>query len=102
MNELDHPVPIKVEARSGYTIYIEFSDGESGPVDLSAWSDKGIFKRWADREFFESVHIDGRNAVAWGSDEDMDVCADTIYMMLTGISVEDLFPRLQGLMEEYA
>lgn len=99
---LEHPVPVNVEARSGYTIFIEFSDGQLGEVDLSEWSNKEVFRRWKEREFFESVHVDDRKTIAWGSNEDLDVCADTIYMMLTGATVEELFPRLQGLMEEYA
>ena len=99
---LEHPVPVNVEARSGYTIFIEFSDGQLGEVDLSEWSNKEVFRRWKEREFFESVHVDDRKTIAGGSNEDLDVCADKIYMMLTGATVEELFPRLQGLMEEYA
>ena len=99
---LEHPVPVCVEARSGYTIFVEFSDGQLGEVDLAEWSNKEAFKRWNERSFFESVHIDDRKAIAWGSDGDLDVCADTIYMMLTNVTVEDLFPRLKGMMEKYA
>ena len=99
---LGHPVPVKVEARSGYTVFVEFSDGQLGEVDLSEWSDKEVFRRWKERKFFESVHIDGRKAIAWGKNGELDVCADTVYMMLTGTTVEELFPRLQGLMGEYA
>ncbi len=99
---LEHPVPVYVTARSGYTIFVAYSDGRRGEVDLSSWSDKEAFRRWKEREFFESVHVDGRKAIAWGKDEDLDVCADTIYMMLTGSTVEEIFPRLHGLMEEHA
>lgn len=99
---LEHPVPVDVKACSGYTIFVEFSDGQHGEVDLSEWSNKEAFGRWKEREFFESVHVDDRKAIAWGSNEDLDVCADTIYMMLTDTTVEELFPRLQGLMEEHA
>lgn len=102
MDQLEHPVPEKVEARSGYTIFVAFSDGNSGEVDLSDWLDKPIFRRWRNREFFNTVHVDERNAIAWGENGELDVCADTIYMKLTGTNVEDLFPRLQGSMEEYA
>lgn len=98
----DHPYPVHVSPGPGYTINIEFSDGNSGNVDLSEWAGQGIFERWEKREFFESVHVDRRKAIAWGDQDDMDVCADTIYMMLTGITVEELFPRLQGTMAEYA
>lgn len=99
---LEHPVPVRVEARSGYTIFVEFSDGQLGEVDLSEWSNKEVCKRWEKREFFESVHVDDRKAIAWGPDKDLDVCADTIYMMLTGVTVEELFPEFRELMEEYA
>ncbi|MDE0068240.1 MAG: DUF2442 domain-containing protein [Caldilineaceae bacterium] len=99
---LEHPVPVDVKARSGYTIFVAYSNGQRGEVDLSAWSDKEAFRRWKERKFFESVHVNGRKAIAWGKDEDLDVCADTIYMMLTGATVEELFPRLHGLIEERA
>ena len=103
MNTSAHPVPTNVEAREGYTIFVSFSDGESGTVDLTDWSDKEVFRRWENREFFESVHVDGRKAIAWGTDDDeLDVCADTIYLRLTGITVGELFPEFKGLMEEYA
>ena len=102
MDQLEHPVPERVEARSGYTIFVEFSDGKSGEVDLSDWLDRPVCRRWLNREFFKTVHVDERNAIAWGEDGEIDLCSDTIYMKLTGTVVEDLFPRLQGFMEEYA
>ncbi len=103
MNTPAHPVPTSVESREGYTIFVRFSDGKSGTVDLADWSNKEAFRRWEEREFFESVHINGRNAIAWGTDDDeLDVCADTIYLRLTGLPVEELFPEFSGLMDEYA
>lgn len=101
MNTPAHPVPTSVESREGYTIFVRFSDGKSGTVDLADWSNKEVFRRWEEREFFESVHINGRKAIAWGTDDDeLDVCPDTIYLRLTGIAVEELFPEFSGLTYE--
>ena len=90
---VEHPIPIQVAPRSGFSIHIEFSDGSSGEIDLSGWAGSGVFKQWESRDFFESVRIDSFGSVLWG--EELNVCSDTLYMMLTGISEDELYPRLQ-------
>ena len=64
------PEPTKVEAREGFRIWVEYSDGESGKVDLSDVAGLGIFKAWDDREFFERVHITSFGAIAWNDQID--------------------------------
>ena len=84
-----------VEARplSGYRIWLRFDDGVEGEVDLSHLAGRGVFKAWTDRAVFESVHVDGSGAVTWN--EDINLCPDALYLRLTGIAVEELFPRLK-------
>ena len=89
---VEHPTPIQVAPRSEYSIHIEFSDGSAGEIDLSSWAGNGVFKQWESRDFFKSVRIDSFGSVLWG--EELNVCSDTLYMMLTGIPEEELYPRL--------
>ena len=80
--------PVKVESRPGYRIWIEFSDGESGEVDLSHLAGQGVFVAWNEPGFFEKVHVDSFGAIAWS--EDVDLCPDALYMEITGKSFEEL------------
>ena len=80
--------PIKVEPRPGYRIWLEYSDGVSGEVDLSDIAGKGVFKAWDEPGYFEKVHITPYRAVAW--DENLDLCPDALYMELTGKTFEEL------------
>ena len=89
------PSPVEVEAREGYRIWVRYDDGASGEVDLSHLTGKGVFAAWNDRAFFEAVRVTDYGAVAWG--EDIDICPDTLYMRLTGKTVEELMPALRGV-----
>ena len=89
--------PVAVEAREGYRIWIRYADGASGEVDLSDLAGKGVFAAWNDRAFFESVHLTDYRAIAWGEDDEIDACADELYMRLTGKMVEEIIPGFRGL-----
>ncbi len=80
--------PIGVRALEGFRIWIKFSDGVEGQIDLTHLAGKGVFKAWDDREFFEIVRITPYEAVTWG--EDLDLCPDTFYLELTGRTVEEV------------
>lgn len=80
--------PTAVEAREGYRIWVRFSDGASGEVDLSDMAGRGVFAAWSDRAFFESVRLTDYRAVAWG--DDIDICADALYMEVTGKTLEEM------------
>ena len=89
------PKLVEVKAREGYRIWLRFDDGVSGEVDLSDLAEKGgVFKAWEDRKFFESVYLDmDFGAVMWS--EELDLCGDALYLDITGMSPEDLFPMLR-------
>lgn len=87
--------PIKVEPRPGYRIWLEYSDGVSGEVDLSDIAGKGVFKAWDEPGYFEKVHITPYRAVAW--DENLDLCPDALYMELTGKTFEELLAYEESL-----
>ncbi len=85
----------EVEPRDGYRIWIRYSDGAAGVVDLSHLAGRGVFKAWKNRAFFQSVHLTTNGAVAW--DEDIELCPDALYMRLTNKSVEEVMPGLRTL-----
>ena len=79
--------PIGVRALEGFRIWIKFSDGVKGEVDLTHLSGKGVFKAWSDRGFFENVRITPYEAVTWGVD--IDLCPDAFYLEISGRTVEE-------------
>lgn len=88
--------PIAVEARDGFTIWIEFDDGVSGEIDLSHLAGKEICKAWLDRSYFEQVHIPEYRAIAWPGGQ-IDLCPDSLYMRLTGLTYEEVYPDPQPI-----
>ena len=77
--------PTKVEPRDGYRIWLCYSDGAAGEIDLSNLAGHGAFKIWNDRGCFETVRITPHGAIAWG--KDVELCPDALYMRLTGKSI---------------
>ena len=86
MNEF--MTPTRVEARPDFHIYLEFSDGTKGEVDLSDLASSEVFGKWKNPEFFRSVR-----EIKW--DEEIELCADSLYLKLTGKSPAQLFPKLR-------
>ena len=78
--------PTMVAPRDGYHIWLRFSDGAAGEVDLSHLAGQGVFLRWDDRKFFESVGFGEGGAIAWGNN--IELCPDTLYAQLTGKPIE--------------
>lgn len=75
-----------------YKLRLRYADGAEGNLDLSEFAGRGVFKLWNDRSAFERVHIGEFGQVAW-SDE-VEMCADALYLRLTGKRPEDVFPSL--------
>ncbi len=84
--------PTRVEARSNYRIYLEFADGTRGEVDLSRLAGKGVFKSWNDQRFFANVHLGEHREIRW--DDEIELCADSLYLELAHQAPEELFPAL--------
>ena len=80
---------LEVEAREGLRIWLRFSDGSAGQVDLSDLAGRGVFRAWNHGEAFEGVHVAPHGAVAWN--DELEICADSLYLELTGKLAE---PRL--------
>ena len=87
-------VPDSVKALPKFRLWIRYSDGIEGEVDLSHLAGKDIFKAWADPGVYEQVHVGEHGEIRW-SDE-MELCPDALYLRLTGKSPEDVFPNLKS------
>lgn len=86
---------LHVAPQSGYKLHLEYDDGTIGDVDLSALVGKGVFKALTDIAVFDSVTVGEHGEVRWN--DDLELCADALYLKMTGKSVEDLFPNLRAL-----
>jgi len=82
------PTPTEVKPLDNYRLWVRFSDGVEGIVDLSAYAGKGVFALWSDYREFEKVHIGPGGEIAWS--EQIDMCPDAIYLRITGKKTEEL------------
>lgn len=85
--------PTLVRALPNYRLYLEFSDGTKGEVDLSNLVGREAFQAWGKPGFFEKVYIGSHREVTWG--DEVELCADSLYLKLTGKTPEELFPKLR-------
>ena len=87
--------PIEVKALPKYKLWVRYSDGVQGEVDLSHLAGRGVFSVWRDYSVFKKVRIGAGGEIFWN--ENVDLCPDSIYMQITGKSAEQLFPNLQQI-----
>ncbi len=87
--------PVEVQARQPYRVWIRFSDGVEGEVDLSHLAGRGVFGAWADRSLFAAVRIGPGGGICWG--DSIDVCPDALYLRLTGMSPQEYMPGLRSV-----
>ncbi len=78
----------EIKPRDGYRIWLSYSDGTAGEINLSHLAGHGVFKAWNDRKCFEMVRITLHGAIAWG--DDIELCPDALYMRLTGKSIAEM------------
>ena len=86
-------VLVQVEAMAGYRLRLRYADGAAGEVDLSHLVGKGVFGLWEDPAAFQQVRRGTGRELRW-SDE-VDLCADALYMAVTGKSPIEVFPSLR-------
>ncbi len=67
----------KVVPRQGYRLYVEFSDGTAGVVDLSERLFGPIFQPLRDESVFKQVTLDEFGAPTWPNGADL--APDAIY-----------------------
>ena len=80
--------PTDVTALKDYRIWIRYSDGSAGNVDLAHLAGLGVFAAWDDPDCFRAVHLGPAGAAAWG--EDIELCPDALYMQLTGKTLDEM------------
>jgi predicted aspartyl protease len=85
--------PTAVAPLEGYRIWLRYSDGVAGEVDLSDLAGRGVFSAWDDRTSFEAVRLDSYGAITWGAD--IDLCPDALYMRLTDKSAAEAMSEPQ-------
>ena len=84
---------VEVKAVPDFKIWLRYEDGTEGTVDLSSLVGRGVFATLSDSSKFAGVHITESGAIAW--DDDQELCADSLYLKVTGQNPEDLFPSLR-------
>jgi hypothetical protein len=86
---------IKVEKavpKDGYKLWLRFNDGVEGVADLSDLAGRGVMRAWDDRSVFDAITITESGAIEWPGE--IDICADSLYLRVTGKRPEQLFPNL--------
>lgn len=86
--------PVEVKALPNYLLWVKYSDGIEGDVDLSHLVGRGVFSLWNDFSVFQKVCIGGSGEIAWS--DTIDICPDAVYMKITGKTPWQLFPNLQS------
>ncbi len=80
--------PTGVQPREKFRLWLRYSDGVEGELDLSELAGRGMFAAWTEPGVFERVHIAPHRAIAWS--DDLELCPDALYMELTGKLLRDL------------
>ena len=74
----------------GYRIWLRYSDGAAGEIDLSPLAGQGVFAAWQDRACFAAVRLAEHGAIVWG--DDLELCPDALYLQLTGKALSEIMP----------
>ena len=83
---------IHAEPLPAYKLRLRYADGVTGVVDLSHLVGKGVFRLWNDPEAFGRVSIGTAGELCWS--EEVDLCADALYLEITGKSPDEVFRNL--------
>ena len=84
---------VAVKVLDGYRVWLRFEDGAEGEVDFSGQAGKGVFSPWSDYAFFQRAAIGEQGRVLIWPGE-LDFCADSLWLQVTGKQPEDIFPGL--------
>lgn len=83
---------VEAKALPEYRLHLRYADGTEGDRDVSHLVGRGVFKAWEEPGVFESLRIGDGGDLLWG--DDVDLCADTLYLKLTDQEPDDVFPGL--------
>lgn len=82
-----------VKVLANYNLWVRYSDGIEGTVNLSYLVGKGVFSLWNNYDEFKKVSIGPSGELLWGSE--VDLCPDSLYLKITGKKPEELFPNIK-------
>jgi hypothetical protein len=88
MEPVNFPELINIKPVEPYVLWLEYSDGTSGKVNLSHLAGKGVFSFWNDIENFNKVHI-GKETGALEWNDEIDICPDSVYLELKNKTFEE-------------
>jgi hypothetical protein len=80
------------KAGERYKLEVAFDDDTVGVVDLSHLARRGVFVAWEAPGAFEDLAAGSGGEVVWSCG--VDLCADALYLLLTGKEPADIFPAL--------
>ncbi|MDE0070749.1 MAG: DUF2442 domain-containing protein [Caldilineaceae bacterium] len=82
-----YPWVIRLKPMNDFRLWVEYSDGIKGEVDLSDMAQTELFEDWKRPGMFEQVTIGEYGEVYWTSDANL--CPDSLYIELTEPSGEE-------------
>ena len=93
--EASMPRLVQVRPRKRYRLWLKYDDGTEGVVDLSEFVGRGVFAIWHDEGRFRQVRIGDGGELVWG--EGVDLCADALYLKISGKRADEVFSNLRML-----
>ena len=72
-----NPRVVNVKPQNDYTLYLLFTNGEEGILDMKPYLEKGIFRELQDISVFNSVRP-FIGTIQWANEADL--CPDTVYL----------------------
>jgi hypothetical protein len=84
---------LRAKALDGYRLELEFDDGVHGTANLADLAGDGVFTLWDDYRAFERVEVGPAGELIWGGK--VDLCADSLYLRVTGKKPSEIFPALR-------
>jgi hypothetical protein len=85
---------VEAKAEQRFRVALRFDDGTRGVADLSDLAGRGVFAAWSVPGQFESLSIGTAGELTWACG--VDLCADALYLRVTGGRPGDLFPSLNA------
>jgi len=91
---------LTVKPLDNYSIFVAYKDGVQGVVDLGHLAKKGVFCQWDKNNLFQKAHISDYGAIAWN--DELDICPDSVYLQLCGLTYEESHRKLETTMTTLA
>ena len=80
---------IDVKPLADFKVWIKFSDNIEGVADLSDLKGKGIFSKFNDQDYFNSVFIDQEShTLTWPGGIDLD--PEVLYAEVSGKNLDEI------------